>query len=75
MGPRENDPAAWGTAGLTAAAMLAFAANSLLCRAALGGGHAGAGVLLLGESLSPRLVAAGTLALGGITLAVAGRRR
>lgn len=42
MGPRENDRAAWGTAGLTAAAMLAFAANSLLCRAALGGGHADA---------------------------------
>jgi drug/metabolite transporter (DMT)-like permease len=35
---------------------------------------AGAGVLLLGESLSPRLVVAGTLVLGGITLAVAGRR-
>ena len=27
------------TAGLTALAMLAFAANSLLCRAALAGGH------------------------------------
>jgi drug/metabolite transporter (DMT)-like permease len=33
-------PAAWRTTALTAAAMLAFAANSLLCRAALGGGHA-----------------------------------
>ena len=33
-------PAAWLTAGLTSAAMIAFAANSLLCRAALGGGHA-----------------------------------
>jgi drug/metabolite transporter (DMT)-like permease len=42
MGPRADDRAAWGTAGLTAAAMLAFAANSLLCRAALGGGHADA---------------------------------
>jgi drug/metabolite transporter (DMT)-like permease len=30
------------TAGLTALAMLAFAANSLLCRAALAGGHADA---------------------------------
>ena len=30
------------TAVLTAAAMLAFAANSLLCRAALAGGHADA---------------------------------
>jgi hypothetical protein len=74
MGPGDNERAAWGTAGLTAAAMLAFVANSLPCRAALGGGRAGAGVLLLGESLSPRLVA-GTLALGGIALAVAGRRR
>jgi drug/metabolite transporter (DMT)-like permease len=31
-----------GTAALAAAAMLAFASNSLLCRAALGGGHADA---------------------------------
>jgi drug/metabolite transporter (DMT)-like permease len=30
----------WATAGLTAAALVAFAANSLLCRAALGGTHA-----------------------------------
>ena len=36
---------------------------------------AGAGVLLLGESLSPRLLVAGTLVLGGIALAVAGRGR
>jgi drug/metabolite transporter (DMT)-like permease len=36
---------------------------------------AGAGVLLLGESLSPRLLVAGTLVLGGIAPAVAGRRR
>ncbi len=35
-------PASWTTAGLTAAAMIAFAANSLLCRAALGGNHADA---------------------------------
>jgi len=42
MVPREGDGAGWVTAGLTAAAMLAFAANSLLCRAALGGGHADA---------------------------------
>jgi drug/metabolite transporter (DMT)-like permease len=35
-------PARWTTAGLTTAAMIAFAANSLLCRAALGGGHADA---------------------------------
>lgn len=33
-------PTPWTTAGLTTAAMIAFAANSLLCRAALGGGHA-----------------------------------
>ena len=32
-------PAPWSTAGLTGAAMIAFAANSLLCRAALGGAH------------------------------------
>jgi drug/metabolite transporter (DMT)-like permease len=36
---------------------------------------AAGGVLLLGESLSPRLLIAGTLVLGGIALAVAGRRR
>ena len=36
---------------------------------------AGAGVLLLGESLSPRLLVAGTLVLGGIALAVARRWR
>jgi drug/metabolite transporter (DMT)-like permease len=36
---------------------------------------AAGGVLLLGESLSPRLLAAGTLVLGGIALAVAGRGR
>lgn len=42
MDPPESDGAAWRTAGLTAAAMLAFAANSLLCRAGLGGGHADA---------------------------------
>jgi drug/metabolite transporter (DMT)-like permease len=35
-------PAPWTTAGLTTVAMVAFAANSLLCRAALGGGHADA---------------------------------
>ena len=57
MGPRENDPAAWGTAGLTAAAMLAFAANSLLCRAALGEGHADAATFTLLR------LAAGALAL------------
>jgi drug/metabolite transporter (DMT)-like permease len=35
-------PSPWTTAGLTTVAMVAFAANSLLCRAALGGGHADA---------------------------------
>ncbi|HXY38310.1 MAG TPA: EamA family transporter, partial [Vicinamibacteria bacterium] len=39
-GDSPEAPAPWTTAGLTAAAMIAFAANSLLCRAALGGGHA-----------------------------------
>ena len=39
-----HPPAAspWATAGLTLLAMVAFAANSLLCRAALVGGHADA---------------------------------
>jgi drug/metabolite transporter (DMT)-like permease len=46
------------TAGLTAAAMLAFAANSLLCRAALGGGHADAASFTLVR------LAGGALALG-----------
>jgi hypothetical protein len=42
MGLREDDGAAgWGTAGLTALAMRVVAANSRLCRAALGGGHHG----------------------------------
>jgi drug/metabolite transporter (DMT)-like permease len=36
---------------------------------------AAGGVLWLGESFSPRLLAAGTLVLGGIALAVAGRER
>ncbi len=36
---------------------------------------AAGGVLLLGENLSPRLLVAGALVLGGIALAVAGRRR
>jgi drug/metabolite transporter (DMT)-like permease len=57
MGPREDAEAGWGTAGLTAAAMLAFAANSLLCRAALGGGHADA------ASFTLLRLAAGALAL------------
>jgi hypothetical protein len=57
MGPREDAEAGWGTAGLTAAAMLAFAANSLLCRAALGGAHADAATFTLLR------LAAGALAL------------
>jgi drug/metabolite transporter (DMT)-like permease len=52
-------PAAfWITAGLTSAAMIAFAANSLLCRAALGGGHADAASFTLLRLLG------GTVALG-----------
>jgi len=51
-------PAGLKTAGLTAAAMVAFAANSLLCRAALGGGHADA------TSFTLLRLAGGTLALG-----------
>ena len=60
MGPRENAGAGWGTAGLTGAAMLAFAANSLLCRAALGGGHADA------VSFTMLRLAAGALALSAL---------
>jgi drug/metabolite transporter (DMT)-like permease len=46
------------TAGLTALAMLAFAANSLLCRAALAGGHADA------VSFTALRIAGGAVALG-----------
>jgi hypothetical protein len=46
------------TAALTVAAMLAFAAISLLCRAALAGGHADA------ASFTTLRVASGALALG-----------
>lgn len=46
------------TAGLTALAMLAFAANSLLCRAALAGGHADA------ASFTTVRLAGGAVALG-----------
>jgi drug/metabolite transporter (DMT)-like permease len=60
MAPRENAGVGWGTAGLTAAAMLAFAANSLLCRAALGGGHADA------ASFTMLRLAAGALALSAL---------
>jgi drug/metabolite transporter (DMT)-like permease len=54
----QRDPGlpALETAGLTALAMLAFAANSLLCRAALAGGHADAAsftaIRLLGGAVS-----------------------
>jgi drug/metabolite transporter (DMT)-like permease len=54
-------PTPWTTAGLTTAAMLAFAANSLLCRAALSGGHADAATFtalrLLGGAAALGLVA------------------
>ena len=56
MGLREGDGAGWGTAGLTAAAMRALAANPWLCRAALGGGHAvplALAVSAIGASLGP----------------------
>jgi drug/metabolite transporter (DMT)-like permease len=55
---RDDPGAGWETAGLTAAAMVAFAANSLLCRAALGGGHADA------ASFTTLRLAGGALALG-----------
>jgi drug/metabolite transporter (DMT)-like permease len=58
MSARDDRGAAWRTAGLTAAAMLAFAANSLLCRAALGGGHADA------ASFTTLRLAGGAVTLG-----------
>jgi drug/metabolite transporter (DMT)-like permease len=60
MGPRKDAGTGWGTVGLTAAAMLAFAANSLLCRAALGGGHADA------ASFTMLRLTAGALALSAL---------
>ena len=56
--PPEPFPRAALTAALTAAAMLAFAANSLLCRAALAGGHADA------ASFTTLRLVSGALALG-----------
>ena len=64
MDPREGDGVGWVTTGLTATAMLAFAANSLLCRAAPGGGRADAATFTMLR-----------LAVGALALAVAGRRR
>jgi drug/metabolite transporter (DMT)-like permease len=62
MGLREGTgvlaPAGVRTAGLTAAAMLAFASNSLLCRAALDGAHADA------ASFTAIRLSGGALALG-----------
>jgi drug/metabolite transporter (DMT)-like permease len=54
----EPFPRAALTAALTAAAMLAFATNSLLCRAALAGGYADA------ASFTTLRLASGALALG-----------
>jgi drug/metabolite transporter (DMT)-like permease len=56
-------PADLKTAGLTACAMLAFASNSLLCRAALDGAHADA------ATFTALRLAAGGLALGLLTRA------
>ncbi len=54
--PPDAEPSPWTTAGLTTVAMVAFAANSLLCRAALEGGHADAltftALRLLGGALA-----------------------
>jgi drug/metabolite transporter (DMT)-like permease len=54
-------PAGLATAGLTAATMVAFASNSLLCRAALEGGHADAASFTL-LRLGSGAVALGLLA-------------
>jgi drug/metabolite transporter (DMT)-like permease len=53
-----STPPAFATAGLTAATMVAFASNSLLCRAALDGGHADA------ASFTLLRVGGGALTLG-----------
>jgi drug/metabolite transporter (DMT)-like permease len=53
-----STPPRLATAGLTAATMVAFASNSLLCRAALDGGHADAATFTLLR------VGGGALALG-----------
>jgi drug/metabolite transporter (DMT)-like permease len=53
-----STPAGLTTAGLTAATMVAFASNSLLCRAALEGGHADAATFTLLR------LAGGAVALG-----------
>jgi drug/metabolite transporter (DMT)-like permease len=53
-----STPAGLTTAGLTAATMVAFASNSLLCRAALEGGHADA------ASFTLLRLGGGALALG-----------
>jgi drug/metabolite transporter (DMT)-like permease len=57
-GPPDPRDLALKTTGLTAAAMLAFAANSLLCRVALAGGHADA------TSFTALRIAGGALVLG-----------
>jgi len=64
--PPEPFPRAALTAALTAAAMLAFAANSLLCRAALAGGEADA------ASFTTLRLASGALALGALARARGG---
>jgi drug/metabolite transporter (DMT)-like permease len=56
--PRTHRNPAIKTAGLTALAMMAFAANSLLCRAALAGGHTDA------TSFTAVRIAGGAVALG-----------
>jgi drug/metabolite transporter (DMT)-like permease len=59
-------PAGLTTAGLTAATMVAFASNSLLCRAALDGGHADAATFTLLR------LAGGAVALGLLARALGG---
>jgi drug/metabolite transporter (DMT)-like permease len=62
-------PAGLRTAGLTAATMVAFASNSLLCRAALDGGHADAATFTLLR------LAGGAVALGLLARALGGPGR
>ena len=63
---RAAAPAGLTTAGLTAATMVAFASNSLLCRAALDGGHADAATFTLLR------VAGGAVSLGLLARALRG---
>lgn len=76
----EASSIATSTGLLTLLAMLAFAANSLLCRLALGPALIDAatfaafgGVVLLAEAITPRLILASVATLGGVWIVLAQR--